>query len=184
MKIQVKKSGLTLIELTIVLVMFAILIGVSTYIFRVVLLSWSGQETRAGININIDRGIEEMVRELREAQGVYDNYDGDGTPNDEIRVTQNGSTYYIYYFYNSSDSYGPPPAFTQSSYELRRATLSGGLNTNFASYYGSGRIIATDVLPPTTSDLSVSGNIATIDLSIRRDDETIRSRTQIKPRNL
>ena len=181
MRIQVKKSGLTLIELTIVLVMFAILIGVSTYIFRVVLLSWSGQETRAGININIDRGIEEMVRELREAQGVYDNYDG-GTPNDEIRFTQNGSTYYIYYFYNSGDSYGPPPAFTQSSYELRKATLTGGINGIFS--YGTGRIIAEDVLPPTTSDLSVSGNIATIDLSIRRDDETIRSRTQIKPRNL
>lgn len=182
MKLEVKKEGLTLIELTIVLVMFAILIGVSTYIFRVVLLSWSGQETRAGININIDRGIEEMARELREAQGVYDNYDGDGTPNDEIRFTQNGNTYYIYYFYNSGDLYGPPPAFTQTSYELRKTTLTGGINGTFI--YGAGKIIAEDVLPPTTSDLSVSGNITTIDLSIRRDDETIRSRTQIKSRNL
>lgn len=177
-----RKQGLTLIELTITLIMFTILAGVSAYIFRTVLLSWSGQETRAGININIDRGIEEMARDLREAREIDDNYDGDETANDEIRFTHDQTTYYIYYFYNSSDSYTPPPAFNQSSYELRKAALTGGIDGTFT--YGAGRIIAEDVLPPTTSDLSVSGNIITVDLSITRDDETIRSRIEVRPRNL
>jgi len=161
----------------ITIVMFAILVSVTLYIFRAVLLSWSSQETRTGIDIGLDRGIEEMVRDLREAKLVQ------STPSyDEIRFTSDYSTYYIYYFYNADDSYVPPPAFNQSIYELRKAALTGSINGTFT--YGSGQIIMTDVLPPTTSDLSLSGNILTIDLSVTRGDETIRSRTDVRPRNL
>lgn len=168
--IQITKRGLTLIELIITVVMFVILVGVATYVFRAVLLSWSGQEERAGIEITLDRTAEEMVRDLREASDVNTSVN-----DDEIRFTQDGSTYYIYYLYNEDDSY--PSGFTESSYELRRAALSGFT-------YGSGRLIISDIVPPPTSDLSRTGNIVTIDLSVTRDNETIRSRTEIKPRNL
>ena len=177
------KRGFTLIELIITIVMLAALVGVTAFVFRAVLLSWSSQETRSGIDISLDRGIEEIVRDLREARQVNDNYDGDGTKNDEIRFTQDQSNYYIYYFYNANDAY--PPTFNQSSYDLRKATLSGGIGGTLTD---SGRIIITDVLSPShatsPSDLSFSSNIATIDLSITRRDETIRSRSQVKPRNL
>lgn len=154
--------------------MLVALVGVTAYIFRAVLLSWSSQETRSGIDINLDRGIEEIVRDLREARQVQ------SVNNDEVRFTQDQSNYYIYYFYNANDAY--PPTFNQSSYDLRKATLSGGIGGTFT--YGSGPIIITDVLPPATSDLSISGNIVTIDLSVKRYNETVRSRTEIKPRNL
>lgn len=154
--------------------MLVALIGVTAYVFRTVLLSWSSQETRSGIDINLDRGIEEIARDLREARQVQ------SVNNDEARFTQGQSNYYIYYFYNANDAY--PPTFNQSSYDLRKATLSGGIGGTFT--YGSGPIIITDVLPPATSDLSISGNIVTIDLSVKRYDETVRSRTEIKPRNL
>ncbi len=167
------KKGLTLIELMIVIIMFVILAGVTIYILRAVLLSWSSQETRSGIDISLDRGIEEIVRDLREARQV-------SSVNDEIRFTQDLTNYYIYYFYNASDSY--PPAFSQSTYELRKATITGGISGTFI--YSSGLIIITDVLPPATSDLSRSGNIVTIDLSVIRKEETIRSRTRVRPRNL
>lgn len=168
------KKGLTLIELMIVSVLFVILTAVVVYILRAVLLSWSAQETRSGIDISLDRGIEEVVRDLRKARQA------NSVNNDEIRFTNDLTNYYIYYLYNTGDSY--PPSFSQSSYELRKATLTGGINGTFT--YGSGDIKIIDVLPPPTSDLSLSSNLITLDLSIRRADETIRSRTQVRPRNL
>lgn len=157
----------------ITLVMVVVLMGVTIYIFRAILLSWSGGETRAGIDIGLDRGIEEMVRDLRESKAISSLY------NDEIRFTTTSNTYHIYYLYNTSDEYAPD--FGQSLYELRKAGLSGSIADALVD---AGRVIITDILPPPASDLSLSGNIVTIDLSVKRKDETIRSRTQVKPRNL
>ena len=153
--------------------MLVILVGATVYILRAVLLNWSSQETRSGIDIGLDRGIEEMVRDLREAKAIQ-------SSGDEIRFTQDQTTYYIYHLYNSGDTY--PPNFSQASYQLRKAALTGGIGGTFT--YGSGDIKIIDVLPPPTSDLSLSSNVATIDLSMKKADETIRSRTQVKPRNL
>ena len=152
---------------------------VSTFVFRAILLSWSSQEKRAGIDINLDRGIEEVARDLRKARQVQST-----TNYNEIRFRHgtSTSTYYIFYLYNASDSYVPPPAFNQSSYQLRRATLSGGINGTFT--YGAGDIVVNDVAAPPTSDLSLSNNLTTIDLTVTRGDETIRSRTQVRPRNV
>lgn len=171
------EQGLTLIELMITIVLFTMLFSVSTYMLRAVLISWSGSEKRAGINISIDRGIEETARDLREAREVssLNNYD-------EIRFSKDKTTYYIYYFYNSLDSYIPPPAFNRASYELRKAQISGGVNGTFT--YGSGQVVMADVLPPPVSDLSFNSSMITIDISMKRSDETIRSKTQVRPRNL
>ena len=170
-------KGLTLIELIISVAMFSILAVSSVFIFRAILLSWSSAEERSGIDIVLDRGIEEIVRDLREAKEIQST-----AGYDEIRFSQDQITYYIYYLYNASDSYVPPPAFDQTSYELRKAALTGDIDGTFT--YGSGQLIMTDVLAPTTSDLSLSGNILTIDLSVARNDETIRSRTEVRPRNI
>ncbi len=174
-----RKKGITLIELMITVVMFAALAVTITYVARAVLLTWYSQEIRGGIGVNLNRGIEDMARDLRKARQVQStaNYD-------EIRIRQGTitSSYYIYYLYNASDSYVPPPAFNQSSYQLKKATLSGGINGTFT--YGSGEVIVNDVVPPPTSDLSLSGNLLTVDLTVTHGDETVRSRTQIRPRNV
>ncbi|MDP2913803.1 MAG: prepilin-type N-terminal cleavage/methylation domain-containing protein [Candidatus Omnitrophota bacterium] len=173
------KKGLTLIELMITIGMFVVLTAVTVYILIAVLRSWSIQETRSGIDISLDSGMEEMVRDLREARDL-----GEGSlynNKDEIRFTQDQTAYYVYYLYNASDSYGLP--FDQSLlYQIKKAALTGGMDGTFT--YGSGDIEVTDVLPPTTSDLSFSSNLVTIDVSVKRRDETIRSRTQVRPRNL
>jgi len=171
------KKGLTLIELIITIVMFAILVTAIFFIFRAVLIGWSSSEARAGIDIELDWSIEEMVRDLREAKMVQS-----ATDYNEIRFTLDYTTYYIYYLYHVDDSYVPPPAFDQTIYELRRADLTGDIDGIFT--YGDGQLIMTDVLPPTTSGLSLNGNMVTIDISITRGDETIRSRTDVRPRNL
>lgn len=168
------KKGLTLIELLIVILLFIILTGVIAYVFHAALITWSSQEKRSGIDIALDRAIEELARDLREARQVQSQ-----AGSDEIRFTQDGTNFYIYYFYNANDSY--QPAFNQSSYDLKKAALTGGINGTFT--YGSGQVIIGDAVPPATSDLSLDGNIITIDLSVKRADETIRSRTKVLPRN-
>lgn len=167
------KKGFTLIELIIVIVMLVILTAVSAFLYHAILLSWSSQQMRAGIGIDMDSGVEELVRDLREARQVQ-------SVNDEIRFTQGSSVYYIYYLYNANDTY--PLSFNQGAYQLRKAQLTGGISGNFT--YGSGQIILNDVLSPPVSDLSMSANLITIDASIQRGTEVIRSRTQVKPRNL
>jgi len=168
------KKGLTLIELMISTMMVVILAGVVIYVFRAILLSWSGSEARAGINITLNRGVEEMRRDVTSAKAI-----ASGT-NDEVRFTAINNTNWIYYLHNSNDSY--PPHFNQTKYVLKKAGLSGTL-TNGTFTYGDGATILTDVSPPPASDLSFSSNLVTIDLSSVQDNETVRLRTQIKPRN-
>jgi prepilin-type N-terminal cleavage/methylation domain-containing protein len=170
-KIAMRK-GLTLIELMITIVVFVMLASVIVYVMRAVLLSWTSQETRAGVDISLDNGIEAMARDLREAKAI-------NSTNDEIRF-QDQSGYYIYYLYNANDTYRSN--FTQASYQLRKAALAVNITGNFT--YGSGDIKIIDVLPPPASDLLVSSNITTINLSVKRKDETIKSQTQVRPRNL
>lgn len=169
------KKGLTLIELMISTMMVVILAGVVIYVLRAILLSWSGAEARAGINITLNRAVEAMRRDVITAKAITS-----GT-NDEVRFTAINNTNWIYYLYNSNNSY--PPSFNQQKYQLQKAGLSGTNLTNGAFTYGAGVIILTDVLPPPTTDLSFSSNLVTIDLSSIRGDETVRLRTKIKPRN-
>jgi len=164
---------MTLIEVIIASLMFVVLAVVIAYVFRAIILSWSSGETRTGIDVVLRRSAEELSRDLRKARVVQ-------SSNDEIRFTQDLSSYYVYYFYNSGDAY--PPAFNQNTYELRKAALSGGINGTFA--YGSGLLILGDVLPPPATDISFVNNLVTLDLSAKRKDEAIRLRAQISPRNL
>lgn len=177
---RISDRGLTLVELMITVVMLAILAMATVYVFRAILLSWSSQEARTGIDTDLNMGVEEMRRDLVQAKDV-----NASVHSDELRFTASSDTYYIYYLYNGSDSY--PPAFNQPAYELRKAQLSGVVGGDLATgtfSYGGGDLIISDVLPPATSDLSFAGNVVTADLSLAQGGETIRLRTQIKPRNL
>jgi len=171
------KRGLTLVEVLIATVMLAAVAGVAVFLLNAMLKTWVSQEARAGIGINLDWRMEEMVRDLREAREVQSL-----AGRNEIRFTRDGALYYIYYLYNENDTYGPPPSFNQDEYKLKRAVLTEDIDGTFA--YGAGKNFIGGVLPPPSSELSASGNVLTIDLSIERKDETIRSRTEVRPRNL
>ena len=149
-------KGFTLLELMITIIMFSALVIVSVYVFRVVLSTWVSLETRGGLDITLDAGMEKIVRDLREATAI-------NSSNDQIRFTTDNVTYYIYYLYNQSDPY--PPSFNQTSYQLRKTTLSGGINGTFS--YGSGQVLLYSILPPPTSDLSITNNVINLVLCIR-----------------
>ncbi|MBU1127756.1 MAG: prepilin-type N-terminal cleavage/methylation domain-containing protein [Candidatus Omnitrophica bacterium] len=173
---MIRKKGLTLIEVVITAVMFAMLAGVIAYAFRVVYLTWAAGQARCEMDISLDGAVEEMAREIREADGVQST-----AGYNEIRFERDGAAY-IYYLYNGGDSYGPPPAFNEDSYELRRCDLPGGIAGSFT--YGEGKIMTFDVLPPPATDLSLAGNMVTIDITASRNAETIRTRTEVRPRGL
>jgi prepilin-type N-terminal cleavage/methylation domain-containing protein len=171
------KRGLTLVELLMAMVMLAAITGVALYLFSAVLRVWHSQETRSGIDIELDWRMEEIVRDLREAVEIQST-----AGYNEIRFSPDGINYYIYYLYNPGDVYVPPPAFNQDEYALKRAQLTGDINGTFS--YGGGKVFVKNVLPPATSELSRSGDLLTIDLTAQRGDETIRSKTEVQPRNL
>ncbi|MFA5144302.1 MAG: prepilin-type N-terminal cleavage/methylation domain-containing protein [Candidatus Omnitrophota bacterium] len=166
-------TGFTLIEMLMTVALFSVLMIASVYMFRAALLAWLSGEARSGADITLDAGMWKIAGDLRPASAVQ-------SSNDEIRFTRDGTNYYIYYFYNAGDSY--PVAFTQSSYQVRKGALTGGIGGTFT--YGSGTVILTDVLPPPASDLSLTSNVVTINLSVKRGSETVRSKTEVIPRNL
>ena len=170
-------KGFTLLEVVIAIIMFVLLAVTVIFVFRAALLSWTFQDDRTGIRVKVHRGIDELFRDLREAKNIQST-----TSYDEIRFSGDGSNYSIYYFYNSNDVYTPPPAFNQTTYELKKTNLTGGVNGTFN--YGDGQMILAEVLSPITSDLSVNGSVVNIDLSVKHHDETIRRVTQVIPRNL
>ena len=165
-------KAFTLIELLIAMFMIAILMYVAVYIFQTVLSVWSVQGMRTDIDTSLYKGLDIVAIDLRDSSSVQ-------SSNDEIRFTSDSTNCYIYYLYNPADKY--PPAFNQSSYQLKKATLSGGINGTFT--YGSGQLIMANVLPPPNSDMSLTNNVLNIDLGITKGNETVRAKTEIHPRN-
>jgi prepilin-type N-terminal cleavage/methylation domain-containing protein len=168
------RRGLTLIEVMISVALMAVIAFVIVFVFRVVLMNWDSAEARADLNINITRGLEETVRDIRGAEAII------VLNSEEIRFSQNSATHYIYYFYNPNDFY--PSNFDQDLYQLRKTQISGDIDGNFI--YGDGKVINTELLPPPDSSLSFNNNIVTIDLHTKRENEFIRYKTSLKVRNL
>ena len=190
-------GGLTLIELLIAIMLMSALMGAMVYIFQAVLLSWSSQETRAGVNISSSFTITSMVQDLRKAVVISDN---SGAHEIRFGVKHPGYDpasrnpvidYYIYYFYNANNTY--PPSFNQTYYQIRKCSLGdSSTSTSLTARtftYSSGQFIVDNITSPhdatSPSNLSVSNNVITIDLTmLRGQNEKIRDRSSISPRNL
>ncbi len=173
-------AGVTLIELVITLLLFAGLMTAVAMSLNPVLLGWSSQLDRMELQRQVQHGLEQAIRDLRPAT------DFQNDTNHAIRFTvrQSGVTNaYILYLYHASDTW--PPAYTQATYQLREASLTGGIGGTFT--YGDGTLYLRDVQPPATSDLSVSGSgtneVALLDVTLSRGAETYRLLERVKRRN-
>jgi len=155
------KRGITIAELLITIILLVMIVGAASYAFRAVMLSWSNHSTRTRIAVDIDAAIAKIARQLREAVQIS------STNSQEVRFTAPGGSSFIYYIDNS---------------ELKKAILSGGIDSSFT--YGPGELMLVDVVTPPTSSISVSGNMVNLDISVSRGRETLRSKTQVRPRNL
>lgn len=197
MKMHNNRKGFTLLEVLIVSGMIAFIIGAAVVALQSVFTTWLGQEKRTAAYAAADRAVNRMAGELGEAAAISDynhrhevrfalkRRDSSGNP---LVNPNNGNTYldyYIYYLYNASDGY--PPAFTQSSYEVRRSALTGVVNDDLTTgtfAYSGGQFISDGVLKPPASDLAVNGKTVTLDISVQKEGKTARARTEVKARNL
>lgn len=167
------RSGLTLIEVIWVSALFTMIVSISAYIFSNVVNTWTRLGKSTSVDIIAVRAIDRMTYDLRVAKNIL------AVNNDEIRFTADGTNFYIYYLFNAADAY--PSSFSGSSYSLMKAGLAAGLSGTFT--YGDGTIIATNILPPPVSDLSINAALAIIDLSVSKDNKTRRLKTKVLARN-
>lgn len=169
-----RDRGFTLLEVLLVAALGPAIIGMLIFMFQAALATWSAQGSRISLTVGVNRAVREMARDLRDAGAI-------GSLNsDEVRFTTDNATYYIFYLYNSSDPY--PAHFTNTSYQLKKTVLSGGMAGTFV--YGSGDLIARDILPPPATNLSFSAPVVTIDLTVQQGNSITRSVGSVKPRNL
>jgi len=169
-----RDRGFTLLEVLLVAALGPVIIGMLLFMFQVALGTWSARGSRISLAVSLNRATREVSSDLRTAAAV-------GSLNsDEVRFTADNATYYIYYLYNLSDPY--PPHFNRTSYQLRKAVLSGGMSGTFT--YGSGDLIARDIVPPPATNLSFSAPVVTIDLTAQQGNNITRSVGMVKPRNI
>ncbi len=172
----IRQDAFTLIEILIVTAMIAVIIGVSSYVYITVLRTSQFMQTRYDLEFEIINAMSKIQKDLTQAAVI----DSAGAGSIQFQVDIDTTTVPLevcrYYLYSASEI---PPPYNQSSYMLYKGTATAG---NVA--YGTGVPLVRDLLPPPTSQFTQTGNMITIELSAKRNDEAIYMRTDIRPRNL
>ncbi|MBI3332822.1 MAG: type II secretion system protein [Candidatus Omnitrophica bacterium] len=168
---------MSLVELIIAMLLFSVLITAGAMSFHPILRAWPSQQDRMGMGRQVQHGMEGAIRQLRPATALQNDANG----GIRLTVRENGNlNSYILYLYHPSDPWGLP--FTQADgYQLRQAGLTGGINGSFT--YGEGTLLMQYLKAPPDSNLSSSGSVATLDLTLSRGDDTLRLIERVKRRN-
>lgn len=182
-KTKVLNQGFTLIETVIAILLLAMLLGVTGFVFIASLHAWDAGCLRTGIREDMSYAMEKTVRDLK------------GMTNASLRqysliahtiqCDDSSGTTYVFYLYNVDDS-SFDSTYSESFYDLRKANISSGDDP--AS--GGGLLILQDLVSPDTTPpataLSIDPNDTqvTLDFVVQRGDETVRLKTKIRPRNL
>ncbi len=178
---NVTNRGFTIIEMIIVLLLMAIMLGVSGYLFVVGLHAWDSGMTRTGIREDISYAMEKMIRDLKEtANGSLRQY---SSIIHTIQYDNLSGNTYVLYLYNADDA-TLDSTYGENLYDLHKADIDGG----DAPASGDGVLILRDLVSPDATApetaLTINGNQVTLDVVVQRGDETVRTRTKVRPRNL
>ena len=175
--------GFTLIETLIVLLLLAILLGISGSLFMVSLRAWDTGRIRTGIREDVSYAMEKVVRDLKEmALRSLSQYSSIAHT---VQYDDFAGNNYVFYLYNVNDS-SFDSSYTESLYNLYKANTSEGEDPAL----GDGVLILRDLVSPDATSpaaaLSIDPNSTqvTLDLVVQRSDERVRIRTKIRPRNL
>lgn len=180
-KAGVVRRGFTLTEMIIVLLLLALLSGVGGSLFVAGLQAWDSGRTRIGVREDVSYAMDEIVRDLKAmANGSLTRYNSVAQT---IQFGERGGDTYVFYLYNAEDS-SFDSNYTESLYNLYKADITRGDNPGS----GEGTLILRDVVSPDAASpataLEINGTEATLDLIVRRNNETVRTRTAVRPRNL
>jgi len=171
-----RSTGLTLLEVVFALALVVFLVSAIMFVYVVALKASDLHGKRSDSRQKIQFALERVIRDVRLANAI-------SVANHAVRFTvyESGSNNsYIYYLYNASDVW--PPAYNQTSYDLRRTSLSGGMSGTFT--YGNGDLIATGLKPPAAdTTMTSSGNVAQIKLVGLEGNETMTVSGYVRPRN-
>lgn len=175
--------GFTLIEMLIVLLLSAMLSGVTGLVFLVSLRAWDSGCIRTGIREDISYAAEKVVRDLKEM--ALRSLSQHGSIAHTVQYNDFAGNTYVFYLYNANDS-SFDSTYSESLYNLCKANTSQGDNPAL----GDGVLILRDLVSPdaaapaTALSIDPNGTQITIDFVVQRSDEIVRLRTKIKPRNL
>jgi hypothetical protein len=175
------RKAVTLLEIVFTLTLVVFLVSASFLIYIVTLRGWDELGDRTDLHEKLHFALERVVREVREGNELFVANHG---LRFRERVTDDG---FIYYLHNASDVW--PPAYTQSAYDLRRASLTeAGVANDLIDdtfNYGDGTIIAIDLNPPASgTTITSTGNYAVITLQATSGDSTLSVRGNAKLRNV
>jgi len=204
-----KKSGLTLMELMLVIIGMTILFGVAVFSFLAASKVVQTQQNRICSGEELSQGLQKVARELREAA---DNSTGNSNNGTITQADANGgvgnishtiryqdvedSQFYVLYLYNAEDPSGDPfdnRYERDAIYQIRLAPVVG-----FS--YGSGRILARHVMSPNAQDaddradirirtgqenwrLELTLTTTQIPGAVSQKSEKVKMRLMIRPRN-
>jgi len=177
------RSGFTLLETMIVVSLLSVLVAVSAHIFVVSLRVWSTGSMRTEIREDISYAMDKTVRDLKEAANAsLQRYNSIAHT---LQYDDLSGNKYVLYLYNPADA-SVDSTYNETLYDLRKADMNGGDSP--AS--GDGMLILQDlvspdaVAPATSLVIEPSGTQVTLDFAVQRNEETVRIRTIVRPRNL
>ena len=179
------KRAFTLLETLIAFLLLSVLMYVSAYLFAVSLRAWGTGSLRTEIREDMSYAMEKTVRDSKAmALGSLGQYDsGAGDIAHTIQYDDLSGKTYVLYLYNADDA-TLDSTYSESSYDLHKADMDGG-DTPVS---GGGVLILRDLVSPDATApataLTISGSQVTLDFVVQRRDETVRTRTKIRPRNL
>jgi prepilin-type N-terminal cleavage/methylation domain-containing protein len=180
-KTKVAKRGFTLIETLIALLLLAILLGATGFVFLVSLRAWDSGCIRGGIREDASYAMDKTVRDLKEmAYGSLSQYSSIAHT---IQYDDLSGNTYVLYLYNADDP-TLDSTYSENLYDLRKANITQGDDP--ASGEGTPilrDLVSPDAAAPATA-LTVSGTQAALDFVLQRGSETVRLKTKIRPRNL
>jgi prepilin-type N-terminal cleavage/methylation domain-containing protein len=178
---RVANKGFTLIETIIVLLLLAILLGATGFVFIVSLRVWDSGCIRGGIREDTSYAMDKTVRNLKEmVNGSLSQYNSIAHT---IQYDDLSGNRYVLYLYNVDDT-SFDSSYTETLYNLRKANITQGDNPAL----GGGTLILRDLVSPNAAApataLTVSGTQVILDFVLQRGSETVRLKTKIRPRNL
>ena len=184
-KTRMAKQGFTLIETIIVLLLLSILLGATGFVFLVSMRAWDSGCIRGGIRADTSYAMDKTVRDLKEmALGSLRQYDsGSGNIAHTIQYEDLSGNTYVLYLYNADDA-TLDSTYSQSLYDLYKADIDQGDTPDS----GDGVLILRDLVSPDAASPATALTIGTtqvsLDVVVQRSDETVRTRTKVRPRNL